>query len=100
MEKGKIIHSPLFIARILSGQTDTRIAAVAPQKIFKKAVTRNKVKRIIYLALRSIQGLSTKESLKNGNHILILAKLNALKAPRAEMESDLKAIFVKAGIMR
>ncbi len=100
MEKGKIAHSSLFLARILGGQIDTRIAAVAPQKIFKKAVIRNKIRRSVYEVLRNIQKAPNNPTMIKGVHVLVLAKSPLLKSDRTEIETDLKTLFVKAGIMR
>ena len=96
MEKGKIFHSPLFLARILAGQLETKIAAIAPQKIVKMAVQRRKIRRKIYEGVRSLHA----DILPN-EHILIFAKtVNVASSSQAEIKNDLKTLFVKAGIMR
>ncbi len=100
MEKGKIVHSPLFIGRVLGGQVNTRIGAVAPQKIFKKAVIRNKIRRNIYEAVRSVQEDNVQKVVITGLFVLILAKPTILKASKIEISTDLKNLFVKAGVIR
>ena len=90
MSKGKVLHSTLFMARVLKGQVGTKIAAVAPVKPFKRAVDRNKVRRKIYNALRPVEA---------GTHIIIFAKIGVLQATLEEIAADLKSLFVKAGIL-
>jgi ribonuclease P protein component len=95
MEKGKIVHSSLFLARILDGKTETRIAAIAPKKVAKTAVGRNKIRRKIYEAVRKLNG-----EISSGSHILIFAKSNIVNATQVEVVIDLKILFVKAGLLR
>lgn len=95
MEKGKIIHSSLFLARILGGQKDTRIAAVTPKKIMKTAVARNKVRRKIYEAVKEF-----KLEIVSGVHILVFAKSTAIKSTQTEIVTDMRTLFVKAGLLR
>ena len=96
MEKGKIFHSSLFLARILVGQSEIRVAAVAPQKIAKTAVERSKIRRKIYEGVRSLRA----DILPN-EHILIFAKTASVaSSSQTNIKNDLKILFVKAGIMR
>lgn len=95
MEKGKITHSPLFLVRMINNQTGTRIAAVAPNKIFKKAVERNKIRRKIY----EVAG-KFKNNLVSGSHMIIFAKAAVNNATKNDILSDLKTLFVKGGVMR
>ena len=98
MLKGRVFHSPLLMARVLGGQTDTRISAAAPIKIYKKAVERNKVRRKIYNALR-IQ-LAGVGSIKDGTHVVVFAKAGISEAAQEEIAAELKTLFVKAGVLR
>lgn len=94
MEKGNIFHSPLFWVRVLKNQQETRIASVAPQKVVKLTVFRNKIRRKTYEALRQI-----KESISNGNYIVVFAKVNLCKHSQKDILNDLKTLFVKAGVL-
>lgn len=94
MEKGRVVHSPLFLVRILSGQADTKIAAVASKKVAKTAVVRNKTRRRIYEAVKDLKG-----NILN-NHILIFAKPAVVSATLAELNQDLRSLFVKSGLLR
>jgi ribonuclease P protein component len=97
MAKGKIAHSPLFTVRVMpaTGTIGLHIAAVAPQKAFKTAVARNRMKRVIYAAAAPFT-ISTDKHLIVG----IFAKATAIKATSAEVSKDIRDIFVKAGIVR
>jgi ribonuclease P protein component len=95
MEKGKIIHSSLFLVRVLGGQSDMRVAAVAPKKVAKIAVERNKIRRKIYEAVRKLKLESS-----SNFHILIFAKPTIMKSTQLEIDNDLKTLFVKGGLLR
>lgn len=97
MEKGKIFHSDFFLARIYFPQDSKRlsVAAVAPQKIFKTAASRNYMKRKIYEAVSPLIKDPSKLAI-----IGLFAKSTAINAGVTEMNKDLRAIFVKAGILR
>ena len=95
IERGRVAHSTLFLARILKDQPDIRIAAVASKKIAKTAVVRNRIRRKIYEAVRPL-----KSSLPSSIHVLIFAKAGLLQVTHKEIEADLKNLFVKAGLLR
>ena len=95
MEKGRVAHSPLFLVRVLSNMPDTRIAAVAPHKVIKTASARNSIRRKIYASVRTLnihQVAST--------HILIFAKAALATSDSKTITTELKALFVKLGLLR
>ncbi len=101
MVKGKIYHSPLFLMRayVPAGMEGVHVAAVAPQKIFKTAPARNNMKRKTYEAVREV--LKTSSSKDGAAHLVgLFAKATAVKSTVIEITTDLKALFVKAGIVR
>lgn len=95
MKKGRVVHSPLFLLRVLvEGGEPARIAATVPQKVAKKAVSRVRIRRIIYDAvLPSLSGL------KNGLKVIIFAKGGDDLEP-AIVRADLEQVFVKANLMQ
>lgn len=95
MEKGRVAHSSLFLVRYIGGQKDMRISAVAPKKTVKKAVERNKIRRVTYQAIRSI-----KDNVVPGIHAIVFTKPVILKMKLDEISADLKNIFVKARLLR
>ena len=96
MEKGRITHSPLFIVRSVTvPDDDTGVSAVAPQKIFKKATQRTKLRRQIYEAIQPIFDL-----IKPHTHAVVFAKNVTDKAEFESLEKEIKEIFVKAGLLK
>jgi len=96
MEKGRVAHSPLFLARILplAGEP-TRIAAVVPNKVSKTAAGRNSLRRKIYEAIRPFY-----PGMVSGFHLILFAKNTALNRSVAEIKADLQKFFVKAALLR
>ena len=97
MAKGKIVRSPLFLLRILDqagppNDPGSRVSAVAPTKVAKKAVERNRIRRRVYAAVRPILPL-----MKEGVRVLILAK--TVPAASADLTAELRTVFAKAGIL-
>jgi ribonuclease P protein component len=95
MEKGRVTHSPLFLMRIISGMPATKFAAVAPKKVAKTAVERNKIRRQTYDAI----GICLPR-VKTGTYAAVFAKEAGAKADRKEMVADIEKLFVKAGILK
>lgn len=96
--KGRVFHSPFFLMRALpSGGADaSKVAAVAPVKVAKTAVLRNRTRRRVYAAVRPV----VIDTLKPGWHIILIAKPALLGQTTAEIARDIAALFVKAGLVR
>lgn len=96
---GKIVHSPLFIARILkigdSLTNESRFSAVVSKKISKIAVERNKLRRRIYSAVRHL-GQKVPPSFQ----IVLLAKPPLQKSSVKDITLDLESLFVKSGLIK
>jgi len=95
MKKGSVSHSSLFLLRYLSGQKDTRIAAVLSKKIGKTAVVRNNTRRRIYAAVRPLV-----HSVVNGVHIVIFAKQDLAMIKVADLAEEMKGVFKKVRLMK
>lgn len=94
MSMGKASNSPLFLLRSLGGQSGVHIAAVAPSKTVKMAAARNYVRRRVYEAVHPLI-----PNIKNGTHAILFSKNGAAEAAFKDISTDIKALFVKAGIM-
>lgn len=70
-------------------------SAVAPKKVAKTAVLRNKIRRKTYSAIRPLYN-----KLPKGTQAIFFAKVTFLKATQKEIENDIQAFFVKAGLIR
>jgi ribonuclease P protein component len=95
MEKGKIVHSPLFLARILPASDKARFAAIAPQKIAKTASERIRIRRLIYKGLTELY-----PSVSTPIHCALFAKQPILVASSDVVTADIRSLFVKAGLLR
>ena len=95
MKKGRVVHSSFFLARVLEGQVGTRFSAVVPVKVSKKATDRNRIRRAMYDHIaRPLNSITV------SCHVAIFAKIDTTTKPSADVFADLKALFVKAGILR
>ena len=88
MKKGRFAHSPLFMLRILTNKKGTRIAAVAPQKIAKKAVTRNRIRRRMYEAVKPFMG-----SIVSDAWLIIFAKKDVSDTEFNELVMGMKILL-------
>ncbi|OHA24667.1 MAG: hypothetical protein A3B11_00600 [Candidatus Taylorbacteria bacterium RIFCSPLOWO2_01_FULL_44_26] len=95
MSKGRVAHSTFFTVRFVSSCSDTRIAAVASKKIFKTAVSRNKMRRRIYEAVRPLY-----PRILQGMNVVVFGKLSGLKELIPALTDDLHGLFVKTGILK
>jgi ribonuclease P protein component len=98
LAKGSIVHSPLFTARIVktAGQhSDSRFSAVVSKKVAKTAVERNKLRRRTYAALSKITS-----KIKDGFHVILLAKNAMIKAEPKDIVADLENLFVKSNLIK
>ena len=97
IKRGRVLHSPLFLVRYLSkeGTSSSRVAAVVPVKVAKTSALRHLVRRRIYEAVRPLMS-----KISTGHVIILFAKSTVLKMKPAEIQPDIKSIFVKAGFLR
>lgn len=99
LANGKIVHSPLFTARILktaaSHDGSSRFSAVISKKIAKTAVERNKFRRRIYTSLSSLE-----KRVLPGFHIILMAKPTITKRLPKDVSEDLFNFFVKNGLIK
>lgn len=93
MKKGRITQSSLFLMRALVTKDGVHIAVVAPQKIANTAVLRNNIRRRMYQAVQPIIA-----AIPDGTHIVVFAKVEAVKANFKDMAADMKSLFVKAKV--
>ena len=94
MQKGRVFHSSLFLLRVTTGNQDTRISAVAPLKIAKKAVVRNRIRRKIYTAVRPLAA-----KISDGAYGAIFAKKNVGPIDMEAITVDLLELFTKARLL-
>ncbi len=88
------MQAPLFLMRVLVGQPDTRISAVAPLKIAKKAVSRNRIRRKMYESLAPLM-----DSINHGLWIALFAKKDIGEMETVEMTKEISSFFRNAKIL-
>lgn len=88
----KFIHGRFFTIAIKKdeGNLDTKVGIIVSNKVSKKAVTRNKIKRIVRQAAREVVKKNPKEKM-----IVVLAKPNAANNEKEELEKDISQAFAK-----
>lgn len=88
-KKGRICHSPLFGLLIL--KTDNKVkefGLVISKKISKKAVERNKVKRLLAEAIRR-----NLDKINEGYRMIFLVKPSILGKKSEEIEEEVIRLF-------
>ena len=89
-ERKNCVHSPALMVQFVPAD-QYRFAIITPKKIFKKAVTRNKIKRYLYGVLKDVYN---KQQLPHGVYIVLLKKLAKDKTVR-EMKGELRELLSK-----
>jgi ribonuclease P protein component len=85
-------HITLRASQLAS--TDTLVTVVASQKVSKKAVVRNTVKRRLRAAL-----LPHTAKLRSGQAIMIIARKSSITAAYADIKSELALLLNKAKLI-
>jgi len=94
-KENKLFTSPLFNVRISDNKENKlRFAFIVSKKIDKRAVVRNKTKRILRIAAEKI--ISVVEADKD---VIIIAKKTLLPEQVGEVTAEMEVIFKNAGIM-
>ncbi|MEK9177609.1 MAG: ribonuclease P protein component [Patescibacteria group bacterium] len=95
LKNGKVLSSPLFILRYIINQSDTRISAVAPVKIAKKAVIRNRARRRVYGAIREFFS-----SIISGVHAIIFSRSDLISYDFESVRDSIKDLLVKGNLIK
>lgn len=91
---GKSFHSPFFIVRARKNGVDTnRFGISVTKKVSNTAVLRNKIKRRVYTALRSIDTAFPV-------HAVFIIQKTALKMTPKEFAVEIREVFGKMGILK
>ena len=93
IEKGQSFHGPFFVVRkyIVSGPS--RFAVSVPKKVAKTAVSRNKIKRQVYSAVKSME-----TNISSDVNVTIIAKVGADSFD--DLVKEIEQVFVKSGIIK
>jgi len=86
--KKHVLHTPSFFVMLLEAES-FKAGVTVPKKLFKRAVDRNHLRRIIYDALKNQKFLSLPY------HLLISVKKKSGEISRDLVESEVKELFKK-----
>ena len=91
--KGQVYNTPLFNVNIFSGENEkAKFGFVVSKKVDKRAVVRNKTKRVLGEAAKEILGITS-----GGKNIVIFAKTKLDFSQTGVVAGRLKEIVKKAG---
>jgi ribonuclease P protein component len=91
----KLFTFPLFSLRVSdNGEKTTRFAFIVSKKIDKRAVVRNKTKRVLRSAVEEVTG-----KIIGGKNVIIIAKKTLTPNKKEEVFDFLQGIFKKMDIL-
>jgi ribonuclease P protein component len=93
--KNKLFTSPLFNIRVSDNkENQIRAAFIVSKKIDKRAVIRNRTKRVLTNAVKEVVG-----KLKAGKDLIIISKISLEPDRAKEVLDALESILKKAGYL-
>ena len=95
IQKGAIHHSDFLILRSQKTLSLSRFGISVPKKVAKTAVLRNKIKRRLYLIIKSL-----KPRISIPTNTIIIVKSGLEKANLKQTHEEVVKIFVKSGILK
>ena len=94
--KGRVINSDLMSIRVLTnGMENTRVGFIVSKKVSKKAVLRNKIKRIFREVMRGNIG-----KMKGGFDVIVTAKGKIFEAQSEEIDETMKRLLEKSNLFK
>jgi ribonuclease P protein component len=96
IDKGKSLHSKIFIVRFIKDKSLLRFAVSVSKKVSKSAVIRNKIRRRVYSSINSFKTISPTET---GN-IIFIVKPEIIKLNLEDIKLYTKEIFVNLGLLK
>lgn len=95
-DNSRYFSAPFFIAKVKSNTLLlNRFGVIISKKIDKKAVVRNRIKRLIYSVIGELQ-----QSTKQGYDILFIIRKNAVGKTRKELYLTIKQMLLKEGLLK
>jgi len=96
LKSDKLFTFPLFNVRVSESKEETtRFAFIVSKKIDKKAVVRNRTKRVLRKAVEEIIG-----KINTGKNITIVLKKALIPGQAKEVSGLLQESFTKMGILK
>jgi len=96
MREGRRVGGRLFVAHVrMAGAAAAPRVGYALTRRFGKAVERNRAKRRARAAWRAVS-----PAIVDGAEVVLLPRRGVLEAPFADLCEDLRAVMLRAGVMR
>lgn len=89
IKKGDFISSSFFSGRKMSGGVSARASIIAPKKVFKRAVDRNKAKRRFRESFRAVLKDVSKKS------FVFFLKKPVIDSPLSEIKTEILKVCKK-----
>jgi len=86
-EVGRMYQSPLFGVSVMKNEGVSQIGFVISKKISKRAVDRNRIKRLLCEAM--------KDKLPEGLKVIVLVRKNILEASLEDIEKSWEGVYEK-----
>jgi len=95
-DRGRVVNSDLMSVKFLAnGMDDTRVGFIVSKKVFKKAVLRNKIKRMLRETMRG-----NIEKMKEGFDMIVMAKGKTSEAQLEEIDEALKGLLKRSNLFK
>ncbi len=95
-DKGRFVASDLISVKFVgNGTDDTRVGFIVSKKVSKKAVLRNKIKRMLREDIKMKM-----DSMETGFDIIVIAKKGISEADRDKVTDDLEKTFKRSKLIR
>lgn len=92
--RGRSFFNPYAVVKFVKGNSTPRLTVITSTKVSKKAVARNRIKRIAREVVRSFVS-----RLQPGEYVIIM-KAAADNASTAELRNSLTDLFKKTGLLK
>src|SRR6185369_15398573 len=85
--RGRSFFSPYFIVKFIATSSSPRFTLIVSTKVSKRAVERNRIKRIVRESIRN-----SVRQFRNGDYVIIV-KVRAAKKPPADIRENLEQLL-------
>ncbi len=95
-KKGRVVNAGFLVLKFVNNNIDkTRVGFVISKKVLNRAVDRNKIKRRLRQAVRSVL-----LDIKAGYDIAFFARHGIEKQEKERLEGNVKGLLTRAGLFK
>lgn len=92
--RGRSFFNPFFVIKLIPNKEAVRLTIIVSVKVSKKAVDRNRIKRVLREELRKHV-----DNFKVGDYVFIV-KPQAMKIPASELRQEMEKSLISAKIIK